>query len=291
MNKLFCGRSNLLGDTVMYLPCLNILEQKYPNSHKIFGIAKKCQQGLKFWQTHPLISEILTSSDPEGNHYSYQGKDFNQKTEKLEDFIYQGDVNPDVPSGVTYNKYKSIEIATLMAGFSLEELYSLPEDQQRPRLYKNGPIFRYKKTIAYWPLAGYGTVDNRSPSKEWSEELVKKLIGAGYTIFHFGHPKEPTLSNHHNYFRLTEMELYNQVMIAIGCQCNVGTDSGSSWLTSSYGESPLVCLNTFSFSGHYANSCALAPMHYSKNQINLFDPNSCSNIPHDSVIQSIKDLS
>lgn len=293
MIKLIGARPQILGDTLFTEVILNYWKNLYPDSEITWILARKCRQALKFWQNHPKISNILISKDLEGEIYEIDGKIYNQRTDNLPFDVRIANFNPPAPTDYTYNSENSncVTLAWKMASLDLKDYYNLPENQQRPRLYKTGPVFKYKKTIAVWCFAGYGTQDNRSPSEEWWKETIQKLIERGYVVFHFGHPKEPKLSTHYNYFCMTDMELYDQVMISIGCDAIVGTDSGSMWLCGAFGQAPLISLNTYSFAGHHQNPCALAPMHYSKKQINLFDPNSCSHIPIEEVLKSIKDLS
>ena len=56
--KIFAGRGSLIGDTVMFLPALTILEKVFPNSYKIFPISQKTSYSSVFFLNHPLIDKI-----------------------------------------------------------------------------------------------------------------------------------------------------------------------------------------------------------------------------------------
>ena len=56
--KIFGGRGSLIGDTIMFLPALNILEKLFPNSYKIFPISQKTSYSAVFFLNHPLIDKI-----------------------------------------------------------------------------------------------------------------------------------------------------------------------------------------------------------------------------------------
>ena len=60
--KIFGVRAGLIGDSIMALPILNYLENKYSNSYKIWVIEKKCSQAAPIYINHPLIDKILISS-------------------------------------------------------------------------------------------------------------------------------------------------------------------------------------------------------------------------------------
>ena len=64
--KIFAGRGSLIGDTVMFLPALTILEKVFPNSYKIFPISQKTSYSSVFFLNNSEYFNIL-SAEPENN--------------------------------------------------------------------------------------------------------------------------------------------------------------------------------------------------------------------------------
>src|SRR5438045_1757679 len=65
-NLIFTGRQSMLGDIIAYLPFLNWVEKQYPESFKIYSLAKKCANMIPFLVNHPTIDRIQVSEPPEG---------------------------------------------------------------------------------------------------------------------------------------------------------------------------------------------------------------------------------
>lgn len=288
-NTIIGARPQLGGDTVFCEPILHYWKIKYPESEITWCIANKCKQFARFWRDHPLIDHLLISSDPEGDLYEIDGKTYNQKTDELPFDVRTPHFNPPAPTDYTYNTPDSncVTVAWKMAGLDLSDYYNLPREYQRPRLYRKDKSTN-QNYISIFPFAGYGQGFARSPSDLWWKAMIEILIAEGYAVVHFGHPSEPTLSKEWNYYKLTYLPLYEQVCQAADSRMAIGTDSGSMWLLGAQNAAPLINLLTFHMPNHNQNPLALAPMHYSKKQIDLFHPASCSHISHLEVLAAVK---
>lgn len=280
--KLFSGRASLIGDTIMFLPALNYLETKYPNSYKIFPISKKTHQSAPLFINHPLIDKIYVLEEEEG----FSAQDI--KLIKECDFAINPFPNhPDVKDW--YNYYNCIEETIRMAGINLKEFNSLPIDFKKPKLEKWFKITKNEKTIAIWPFANYGIDNNRNPSVEWWQNLLK-ILDKEYKILHFGAPAEPNLGEGlNNYYNLTNLSFFEMVKITLGCEFSIGTDSGSSWVIGAYGF-PQINLILKNSPNHIKNFTAFSPENYLNNKIDLIGLDGRDSIIKEDVIQSINEL-
>jgi ADP-heptose:LPS heptosyltransferase len=145
------------------------------------------------------------------------------------------------------------------------------------------------KVISIFPFAGYGTQNRRSPSLNYWNELVEKLIKLDYKVFHFGAPNEPDLTNGKYskpyYEKLTHLPFFEMIKLALKTKLCIGTDSGSSWVIGAYGH-PQINLLT----NEPDTSKGLAPENYLNNNINLFQKGHCDNIIQEEIIQRIKEI-
>ena len=284
--KIWGIRSALIGDTIMALPVLNHLEKIFPNSYKYFSIAKKCSQVAPIYFNHPLIDRIKITDFPEHNG------DTDRAIMKECDFI----INTSPPvyeSGSWFNKRGQVEECFLMAGFLKSEFDELTDEEKKPYLDLWFDVKKESNTIAIWPFAGYGKWLSRAPSEEWWREIIDKLIKSGWKVAHFGWHEEPRLSESENYSFLGNESFFDQVKICSGCKLSICTDTGSAWIFGAYGLPQITLLtNHFVQDGvrHTEYPLAFAPENYKDLNINLFAEDSCDNIKHELVLQTIKDF-
>lgn len=276
--KIWGIRQGMIGDSIMSLPVLNYLDQEYPGSYKFFVIGKKFSQSAPLYINHPLIDKI---------HILENDEHLGSKDEEIKNLCdLKINVNPQHKFIDWYTRYSCVEETFQMAGFDLNEFKKLPIDQQKPRLYKwwKESTEINNNHIAIFPFAGYGKINKRSPSKNWWENFLKKIIG-NYKVFHFGSENEPELSSHHNYYKLTHLSFIDIIKTALTTAISIGTDSGSSWVIGAYGHPQINLLTDEPF-----GSKGLTPENYMGNSANLFGKNSCDEISHDSIIEILKTL-
>lgn len=290
--KIFGVRSGMIGDMIMALPILNYLELVYPNSYKYWVIGQRFSQAAPLFINQILIDKIHILSSSEG---VMAEKDINL-AQSCDIYI---DVTPSHPDGIPcvnsfwWNEYNLCEETFRMTGLNVEKYRKMPEEFKNPRLERWFNISPNKKTIGIWPFAAYGKEPMRSPTKEWWEYLIPKLLDLGYTPYIFGHPNEPTIfesdyrkSFIYDYRRLS---FFEQIKLSLECDLSINTDSGSGWVLGAYGHKQ-ISLITNHAPNHTQNLLAFAPENYKNNNINLFEFGGCSNIKHDLVINSIDKL-
>jgi ADP-heptose:LPS heptosyltransferase len=275
--KIFGTRFSLIGDIVMSLPILDYLKDKYGEYYMYFSIAKKCEQSAPIFYNHPLINSIKIS-----DYHEDLGENDFEIISKC-DLVFN--VKPPHPQEQDWYNYRNcIEETALMAGLD-------------PKLFKDKvPSLKqywddehiYEKTIAIWPFAGYGQGLERSPSKDWWELLISRLINNGYKILHFGVDNEPNLSNNENYKKITNLSFFEQIKYSLCCNAVIGTDSGSMWVTAAYNKIPQINLITNWLPNHFQNKLALAPI--GEKTINLYADNGCSNISIEETVFKINEI-
>lgn len=279
--KLFLGRSDLIGDTVMCEPILRYAEKIYPNSYKIWHILGKCSSGAPFWLNHPLIDRIKISSNLE----SYDNEDY----QLMKESHVVINTRPQHSDPYWYNTYNCVEETIRMAGINLEHFKQiLTEEERRPKLYRYFPIGLFNEShagyckselnqtpnsgiIAIKPFCGYGKGINRSPSKEWWVNMVSCLLEEGYEVYHFGFINEPILSYNTKYRYLVNLSLFDQIKGALGCKLTIGNDCGFMWINGAYSH-PAIHLITQWLPNHTQNPLALAPVNI--NGTNIFYQNN-----------------
>lgn len=286
--KIFAGRGSLIGDTVMFLPTLTILEKVFPNSYKIFPISQKTSYSSVFFLNHPLIDKIHIVE----KHEALGANDI-ELAKKCDVFINPFPQHPPCP-GLTvgidnfwYNHYTCVQETMRMASLNKELFNMLSQEEKKPRLYKWFPTDRRQKSIAIHARAGYNDAPIRNPSTKYWRELTKKIKDKGYKIYHCGVEKEEDIGE--DIIRITHLSLFEQIKICLGCDLVIGTDSGFNWLIGAYGH-PMINLICPYHPKHNQNLLALAPDNYLNNNINLLTQGVCDNIKQEEILDSIDKL-
>lgn len=282
--KIFTGRGSLIGDTIMFLPILNYLENKYPNSYKIFPISQKTSQSAPLFINHPLIDRIHILGTHEG-----LSEDDLKMAQECNLIINPFPDHPDKSDW--YNYYSCVDETVRMAGIDLEDFKLMPENLKKPKLEKWFKLNKYENTIAVWPFACYGVDTDRNPSVIWWKNILKVIEEKfNYTILHFGAENEPNLSEgSKNYFKMTNLSFFEMIRITLGCRLSIGTDSGSSWVIGAYGL-PQINLVLKNAINHNRNYSAFAPENYLNNKIDLIGLDGKDCITEQQIINSIKQL-
>jgi ADP-heptose:LPS heptosyltransferase len=286
--KIFAGRGSLIGDTVMFLPALTILEKYFPDSYKIFPISQKTSYSSVFFLNHPLIDKIHIVEQHEG-----LGHQDAEIIKKCDYFIHPFPQHPPCP-GLTvgidnfwYNHYTCVEETMRMASISMDAFKCLEEQEKKPKLYQWFNSERKSKSIAIHARAGYNDAPIRNPSTAYWKELTKKIQDKGYKIYHCGVEKEEDIGE--NITRITHLSLFDQIKVCLGCDLVIGTDSGFNWLIGAYGH-PMISLLCCSAPNHNQNLFAFAPDNYKNNNINLLAHGSCDNIKQEEILDAIDKL-
>lgn len=285
--RIFSMRQSLIGDSLMALPLLTLLEKLYPGSFKIWHIAKKCSQAIPIYYNYPLIDKILVSDCNEG--FGPNDIEEMKKCDLVINTMPPYHTSHDWP-----NNFTIFEETAFMAGFTMEQYNFLTEDEKRPKLVKWFNVEKQApKTIALWPCAGYGKENTRNPSKEWYDKLISQLHREGYNIIVFGHPKDYSF---HNFIFLgseisfkieNHLPFFDQIKMTLGCDLVISTDSGSGLIFGAY-EMLQITLLTNHFPGHTKNLFAFAPNNI--NNHNMFGLGNPDKIQIDAVIKKVKEL-
>ena len=286
--KIFAGRGSLIGDTVMFLPALTILEKVFPNSYKIFPISQKTSYSSVFFLNHPLIDKIHIVEKHEA-----LGVNDIELAKKCDVFIDPFPQHPPCP-GMTvgidnfwYNYYTCVQETMRMASLNEMLFNTLSEEEKKPRLYKWFPTERHQKSIAIHARAGYNDAPIRNPSTKYWRQLTKKIQAKGYKIYHCGVEKEEDIGE--DVTRITHLSLFDQIKVCLGCDLVIGTDSGFNWLIGAYGH-PMINLLCVIAPNHTQNLLAFAPDNYLNNNINLLTHGICDNIKQEEILESIDKL-
>lgn len=280
-STLFLGRGSLLGDICTYLPVLTLIEKVFPNSSKTFFINKKCSQILPLLANHSLIDRIYIGEHDEG-----LGPNDIEFIKKHSHYL---EVNPEHRRWDWYNDEVNSP-NMVMENFNMLGLNwrLLNDNELIPKLIKWFDVTKTEKCISVWPFAGYFRDKSRSPSVEYWERLFRILLQDGYKIQHFGHFNEfdySSILGGFGYTNQTKLPFFEQIKLSLGCDINLGTDSGSSLILGGYGM-PQITLLTDWMPNHYCNFNVLEPRN--KNNISLFAKGGCDNIPQEEVLQKIK---
>lgn len=285
-------RPSLLGDCVASLPFITYLEKKYPNSYKCAYIDLKCSQFAPFLFNQPHLNEIRISDESDkfnDNDKAY----FSQYDYQFEPYATPTDLE-------YFNKYHFCEAIFRMTTFIFpsgkarinpEEYNVLTEQEKKPYLHRWFPINRKKNTIAVWAKAGYANKDNsidlRSPSNSWWEELCLSLSKMGYKLLLFGHPNS-------DYIKYTEdcrkLSLFDAIKESLACDLVISTDSGSGgWVIGAYGMRQIILYVTYK-NGHITNPTAIVPLNYKNNSINIRGCPSINDINSETVLEAINNF-
>lgn len=288
--RIFSMRQSLIGDSLMSLPLLTLLEKMHPNSYKIWHLSRKCSQSTFLYLNHPLIDKILITDCEEG----FGPNDIEEM--KKCDLV----INTMPPHHSSHDWPQNFDIYTetaLMAGFTLEQYNLLSEEEKRPKLVKWFNIEKQaQKTIALWPCAGYGNENKRNPSECFYLALVSGLCLFGYKVIQFGHPKDYDLQGlinntteqvKPNFSCKNNLPFFDQIKMTLGCDLVISTDSGSGLIFGAY-EMPQISLLTNHFPGHVRNLAAFAPNN--KNNTNFIGVGSPNNISVFEVLNKVKEL-
>jgi hypothetical protein len=277
--KIFGVRAQLIGDLVMAIPLLTLLEKKYPNSYKYWCIAKKVSQSADLFRHHPLIDEIFITKGMEGP----EGSDYNV----IDNCNLVLNVNPSHPDDRFPNFFNIWEETARMADFSMDEYNLLTEEEKRPKLVKWFDVENLgPKTIACWPVAGYAKWPGRSPSKQWYEKLFIMLYSMGFTIYQFGHPNDYTFNSHPQHIDCRHLSFFDQVKKTLGTSIALATDSGISLVIGAYSFPQISLLtNHWRSPRHVRNFYAFGTNN--PNNYSFFGMNHCDNISQGEVIAKI----
>ena len=305
--KIWGTSFSLTGDLVMSLPQLTYFKKKYPNSYVYFVIHKKISYCAPLFFNHPLIDRIRISdewSEFGSNDYEIAMNcevlttSINKQKKFIENRI---PVDPDD----WWNKRDCIQQNAYMSKiYDLKE--TLSEDELYPNLIKwfddgieipqkkgaytykkilNKENKRLEKAISIWPFAAYGRSQTRSPSVQWWNKLVDKLIKKKIRVFHCGYITEPSVSDNNNYyFKITDQEFLDQIKLSLATNISIGTDSGSMWVLGAYSHNSL-CLSTNWAKNHISNLDAFIPRNI--NGKSIYSQDGCDNIDIEHVIDLI----
>ncbi len=274
--KLFLGRSDLIGDTVMCEPSLRYFEKIYPNSYKYWHLLGKTSQAASLWLNHPLIDRLKISKNLE----SYDEEDY-EIMRKCDIVI---NTRPQHKIEDWYNYYNCVEETIQMAGINLDHFNSiLTEEERRPKLYKwfkeglfeeekvgycVNETFHTKKikNIAIQPFCGYGKGLNRSPDAGFWSKLIEKLLSLDYYVYHYGFVNEPSLSSKAGYKKLTHLPFFEQIKAALDSEIIVGGDSGFMWTVGAFSHKAVQLITNW-LPNHNRNLLALAPVNINSENI------------------------
>lgn len=289
--KIYGFRYQIIGDMVMALTMPYFFETLYPNSFKYWGIAKKVAHAAPIFINHPYINQIHIQDGLEGPE-SHRDFELINKS----DIIING--NPSHPDDKFPNQYDIYSETWRMAGLDIKDYNALPKEHKYPKLYKwfkdETRPSNHGKIIALFPQGGYGKEPKRGCSKEYYEKLLIKLIGEGYGIIQFGHSNDMKLFDldypegniiQGNFKRLTHLDFFHQIRLALSCDLILSTDSGSGVIFAAYGAQQINFISAH-WPGHNQNYLALAPQ--GENTYNFFGQ-SCDDIIQGEVINKIKE--
>jgi ADP-heptose:LPS heptosyltransferase len=286
--KIFAGRGSLIGDTIMFLPALTILEKLFPDSYKIFPISQKTAYSSVFFLNHPLIDKIHIT---EG--YEALGQNDVEIIKNCKAFIHPFPQHPPCPGlsvGIDnfwYNEYDCVEETTRMANISKNQFDLLSEEEKKPKLSKWFSTERKSKSIAIHARAGYNNEPKRNPSTKYWREVTQKIITKGYKVYHCGVESEEDIGE--GVIRITHLSLFEQIKVCLGCDLVIGNNSGFNWIIGAYGH-PMISLLCCDAPKHEKNLLAFAPKNYRNNNINLLNKEACDLIQHDEIIEAIEKI-
>lgn len=283
------NRLSLFGDCVLSLPFSTYLKKKYPNSLNIVYIDQKCAQIIPFLLNHPKIDGFRISE--ESDKFSAADQDY-FKTFDLAFYPF-----PQLTRSDFYNHWNQAEeiflMSTLMDGRRIDpkEYNTLTEEEKYPRLTKWFKTEKQDKTkIAIWPKSGYAdgqaSIDLRSPSIKWWEELVVDLNKLGYEILLFGHPKSDYIKGA---IDRRNLSLFDAVKETLSTFCSIGTDSGSQHIIGALGFPQIILYTNYS-PNHFQNFTATLPLNWAGNLHGIFGVGGINDIKREKVIELVKEL-
>ena len=289
MKKIWGTAFSLIGDLIISLPQLNYFKNKYKDIYVNFIIHKKIAYCAPLFFNHPLIDKIHIS----GEWSSFDEKDYELAsrcdfvTTKI-DHINKKIFDRKHDRLDWYNTRDVIDESALMSG--IEDFPDkIIENEKYPTLYKwfdegfediqkkaayackkkekNNENFILSNSISIFPFAGYGRSKNRNPDKKWWDNLVNKFVENKIHVYHFGYITEPSLSSDKKFYhKLTNLDFFYQIRIALGSKMSIGVDSGSMWAMAAYSHPTIVLLTNW-FKGHKENFYATNPINLNGDSI------------------------
>lgn len=277
--KIMCGRSGMLGDTLAALPIATYCRKHWPDAQIIWPIGKKFAQAAPIYLNHPDIDQIFIF---DGDERPQSQRDFDM----IDSCWLALNPTPEHPDNI-YPSQRNIYLETfLMAGFTERQWNFLTPEEQRPKLYKwwnDGPKVQ-KRTIAIWPCAGYGRENKRNPSQKWYFELINKLEKLDYCVCQFGHPNDFQVVN--SFCKLNDLNFFEQIRHSLECDLIIGTDSGSQLILGAY-EKPMISLLT----NHWREDQDPHSLEVNNpNNYSFWAKGGADNILVDDVVAKVKDM-
>jgi ADP-heptose:LPS heptosyltransferase len=294
--KIWGMSYGLIGDLIMGLPMLTYFEKLYPNSYKYWVIEKKCAMSAPIYFNHPLIDRIRITENWSG--LGEEDCKIRNQCDIKTNYEEWKHSNKD-----WYNTTSCVEETANIAG--IHNITSvLNEEEMKPKLkrwfnvgFDNPSCHTYTKehssksgnefgnNIAIYPFATAGDKTGRSPSIEWWNKVINSLIDLGYSVYHYGRPTEPKLSDKEGYLSYVYLPYFEQLKLALASKMAIGTDSGSMWVIGAYSHQSLHLMTNW-LSNHNQNFLALAPIN--DNATNLFAKGGCDKLRLVDVIDVVK---
>lgn len=286
--RTFGVRGSRVGDTAMAYPVLAWLRKRFPDCYTHWQIARRHQSTVGLWLNNPLIDQIVVSDCDEG---------MGPRDIAIANTCHiRFNVMPDHPDGDRSwaTRYTIWEETWRMTGLPIEEYRALESYDQRCHLTKWFTTERRHKTIALWPASNYGVKQewhSRYPSRSWMARLSVRLSAEGYTVMQCGHPNDyadegGSLSSAFA-TDIRHLSFMEQIQFSLGCDCIIGTDSGSTLVLAAYEDVPTIQLLTNHMPGGQTD---LAFASNSSTNKSLFGRGSADNISIDEVISSVKEM-
>ncbi len=275
-------RPSLIGDSVAALVVASYLKRRFDNLDMHWMVASKCSQAAPLFINQPAIDRIWVSPI-EG--YGPREMEIAKTADIVFDPLPQhpdGDGWPNIDGRTLYSE------TWVMAGLPLGEYEGLANEDKVPTLYQWFKTERNSKSIAIWPGARQGEVENRrNPPFEWWNQLAARLLKEGYKIVQCGHPNDmggQLLTGAKDARAQSFMDL---VALSLGCDLIMGTDSGSMVTLAAYHSVPTLSILSPHWRGHTTNRLAFGPR--GMRHTNLWAP---SNLDHsiEDVLDKVKQL-
>lgn len=293
--KIWGVSYGLVGDLIMGLPVLNHLEKKFPGSYKIWVIEKKVGFMAPFFINHPLIDRI---------HITQKWNGFGPDDYKIArecDYTCIMDNWQHMPLD-WYNYRDCIDETARVAGVMDMALTPLDKYPKLHRWFDTGEdknLSTYSKEnllssvnqkdniISIFPFAtaNDNTGNNRSPSMDWWNKMVRILFEMGYETAQFGMPSDPTVFGVGPTYN--HLPFFEQIKVALDTKMSIGTDSGNMWVMGAYSH-PSIHLMTQWLQNHHSNKFALEPKNI--NGRSVFAAGGVDNISHDTVAQLVRGI-
>lgn len=289
-------RGSQLGDSVAALAVYAWLRQHAPDCYTMWQVARRHAHAAPLFYNHPDISQLYIGGNPDegyGEHDRYLTNTAHVRLPLM----------PEHVCGEIWPNLRGFYAETFTMSGLPEALYNaMVPEVRRPRLSQWFAVERRVRTIAYWPCAAYGVVQtitlpdgrrmerSRNASRAWAQAMVDRLVAEGYTVLQCGHPRDyadcggPLAGAEDLRGKMTFMEM---VMVSLGTDAVLGTDSGAGIAIGAYGH-PQVSLLTPHFPGHTTNLTAFEPDN--PRNLSLVGADSADAITHDAVMAALKQV-